>query len=269
MKKLLGETLYNIISNYFDISLITEIRLRAGQKVLLKTAFKELYADYIVDELYIYNLILNATSRSLYAHENEISDGFLNYKDGIRIGICGSVKINEKKTIAFSKYYSVCIRIQKKIIQKHSLECIIENFDNTLIIGLPYSGKTTLIRSLTENLSEKFDVVLIDERMEIAGADTGLLSGKRCDIIQGIPKKYLFENIVRSMSPQIIVCDELYSKEDIESIERLYISGIKCLASFHAEKFELLPEKLRSVFTKIITLSSKPQPGSIISIISK
>ena len=266
MEKLLGKEVYNIISKNISFTDINEIRLRIDRPILVKTLSREFFIEYHPTKEYLRTIIQVATGNSMYAHEKEMSDGYLEYGDGIRIGICGFGRINDKKLIAFSEYYALCIRIPHICQVKNDFEIILNNPVNTLIIGPHFSGKTTLIRYLANRISENHDVVIIDERKELAGKNGSFLPGKRADIIQGIEKKYVFSNIIRSMAPEIIVCDELFDHEDIVSVKRIIYSGIKCLASYHSENKTNVPNELRKLFQAVITLSSKPRPGSILSI---
>lgn len=266
MKKLLGNELYTLIARKCDFSEINEIRIRLNSNPFIKTYNGGFSVNSVCNKESIDRIINVATGNSRYAYEKEISDGFLEYAGGIRIGITGKGKINEKNLIAYSLITSLCIRIPHNISLKKDFFSIINNFDNTLIIGAPFSGKTTLIRALALELSKNNDIFIIDERSEISGC-TDIFVDKRADIARGIPKDLLFEKIIRSMAPQIVVCDELFSDNDIIAVERIIKSGIKCLASYHSEKFEDINENLKNIFHQFITLSSKPSVGSIISII--
>lgn len=269
MEKLLGKNVWNQILSVVSYECLNEIRIRVDRPILIKTTKNEQFIDFTPSHSYLSDIILVATSQSLYAHEKEISDGYLEYKNGIRIGLCGVGRVNDKKLLAFSEFYSVCIRIPHCIRPNFSLESLVGSFKNTLIIGPPFSGKTTLIRAIGNLLAEKNDVVFIDERKELAGIDKKFISAKRADIMQGIPKRFVFENIIRSMSPDIVICDELFSDEEISTVKRFTESGIRCLASFHTTQKNLLPKALLPIFQTYITLSSKPHPGNILSIVSE
>ena len=47
--------------------------------------------------------------------------------------------------------------------------------------------------------------------------------GIRTDVIENISKPEGIKILIRSMSPEIIACDEIGSKEDIEAIRRSYV----------------------------------------------
>jgi len=266
MKKLLGKA-FPFVENVCRINDITEIRVRVGQKLLVKTLYGEIYAPFVADENYIDSVIDAATNNSRYAYEDSISNGFIDYADGIRIGVSGNGWVNNGKTV-YKNFYSLCIRVPHEInFYPDFPDTIIENFENTLLISPPGGGKTTLLREIAYRLSEKYDLLIIDEREEICGKNLIMRRGKRCDVMQGVPKKYAFETAIRTMAPQIVACDELFGDDDFSAVERLILSGIKVVATYHADRY--LPDRLNETFYYKIFLSSKPKPGSIVSIVCK
>ncbi len=63
---------------------------------------------------------------------------------------------------------------------------------------------------------------LVDERGEIAAVYKGIPQndiGKFTDVITNIPKSIGISMLIRSMSPEIIICDEVGSNQDIKVIE--------------------------------------------------
>lgn len=266
MDNLLGSTLYEEIKKNVSFHSVLEIRLRANRPVLVKTLTRAFFLSFIPTPDYLREIIIRATGNSLYAHEREISDGYLEYKDGVRIGIGGTGRINDKNIAAYSVYNSLCIRIPHGVTPNNNLKDLLSFFENTLILGPPFSGKTTLIRYFANELAESHDVVVIDERKEIFGSALIYATGKRLDIVQGISKQFVFEKIIRSMSPEIVVCDELFGEKDYQAIREIVRSGIRCLASFHSTSKKEIPSTMSDQFTRFITLSSNPTPGSILSI---
>lgn len=267
MEKLLSQEIWKKISEKAPQSKITEIRLRLGKRIFVKTVDNDFFISDIVREKLITAAVMVATDYSQYSFEKEISEGYIPYREGIRIGIVGSGKINEHGLIAYKNIYCLNIRIPHQIFScANGVYEIINDFDSTLVISPPYGGKTTLIREMARLLSQNHDTLIVDERFELCGEKCSLEQGERCDIIQGVPKSLVFENIIRTMSPEIVVCDELFGKRDFEAVARMVSSGIKCLATYHATSLESLPRALRGLFFNIITLNSKPRVGSIISI---
>lgn len=267
MQNLLGSDLYRFVDNTIRISSLCEIRLRINRRVYLKTADSGFFIDFKIDENYIKKVVQTATNGSVYAHEQEFNQGYISYKDGIRIGVCGEGFVDERQRLAYKKITSLNIRIPHYISPEYSLFGITEQFSNTLIISPPFGGKTTLIRYLAHELAYANDVTIIDERSEIDIFPHS--DNLRIDSIKNVDKLFAMENIIRSMSPDIIVCDEIYGESEINALNRAALCGIKVLASYHASSLKDVPEKLLSIFSVVITLTSTPKPGSIVSIVRK
>ena len=62
--------------------------------------------------------------------------------------------------------------------------------------------------------------------------------GINSDVISNVQKPIGINMLIRSMGPQIIICDEIGSKEDIEAIERATLSGVKGVFTAHASSVE-------------------------------
>ena len=137
---------------------------------------------------------------------------------------------------------SLNIRISKEVkncsdkVMDHIIKSSTK-INNTIIISPPQCGKTTLLRDIVRNLSngtEKYNfrgvnVALIDERNEIAGSYLGIPQmdvGIRTDIIETCPKDVGIMMVLRSMSPNVIVTDEIGTEKDIKA---LYLSLIHIL----------------------------------------
>ena len=88
--------------------------------------------------------------------------------------------------------------------------------------------------------------------------------GKFTDVIDNVPKSIGINMLIRSMSPQIIACDEIGSNEDVGAIERMVCSGVKGIFTAHGKFLEdvQLNETLNKlihthIFDNIIFLNSK------------
>ena len=62
--------------------------------------------------------------------------------------------------------------------------------------------------------------------------------GIRTDILDNIPKAFGMKMLIRSMSPNIIVADEIGSKEDVEAINYAICSGVKGIFTAHGRTYE-------------------------------
>lgn len=260
MEKLLGESLYRAVTAGNDG--ICEIRLRVNRPVIVKTKSKSIEIERYIEERELEEILGRVTEGSLYAYEDQLSKGYVEYGSGMRIGVCGEFRHGNGK-IVLRKIHSLCIRIPHEVIGC-AARFIRENFENTLIVSPPAGGKTTLIRDYTRLLANRYDVLVIDERYELAGSDCRMNVGKRSDLLQGVEKSAVYETAVRTMAPQIVVCDELFGEKDFNAVSRLSISGIKVLATYHADRW--IPDRLRTLFRRRIYLSPYPSFGTVVAV---
>lgn len=270
MQKLLGNVIYKEIVKLSPFSEILEIRIRKNQPIMVITRTNSHFINITANKSIIDSVIAAATKDSMYAYEKELTNGYINYTNGVRIGLTGNCNITETNKISFREFYSLCIRIPHEIFKlDERLEIVINEFDSTLVISPPFGGKTTLIREMTRLLSNRYNTLVIDEREEICGHNMEMKMGTQCDIISNIPKSKVYGNIIRTMNPQLVVCDELFGNDDIKAINRIVNSGIMVLATYHSLRLEDVPLALRKRFEWYIILNSKPKSGSIKSIIRR
>lgn len=246
---------------------ILEIRIRKGKNIAVRTPCGVEMVDAVLTVGDIESILRKATKNSMYAYENELSKGYIDYSGGIRIGVCGDGKIGNRGQIVYREIYSLNIRIPHEVIGcADRIADLLKDFKSTLIVSPPGGGKTTLLREATRILSENYDVLVIDERGEICGKNLSLQRGARCDVLQGVPKSKVFENVIRTMSPEIVVCDELFGGEDVAAVERLTEAGIEVLATYHCG--DIPGRDIVGPFRNLILLASNRHPGRIKSIIN-
>ena len=117
-----------------------------------------------------------------------------------------------------------------------------EAVKNTLIISPPGCGKTTLLRDIARNLSIGFDhfsgteVAVADERGElgaICGGIPGNDLGLRTDILNNCPKTEGVMMLLRTMSPRVLITDEIGSPQDEAALFQASLSGVSVICSAH------------------------------------
>lgn len=96
-------------------------------------------------------------------------------------------------------------------------------------------------------------VGLVDERGEIASMHKGIPQndvGLRTDILDNIPKSIGMQMLIRSMSPKVIVADEIGSLQDVEAINYAVCCGIKGIFTAHGQNMEDI--QLNPAISKLI-----------------
>lgn len=144
---------------------------------------------------------------------------------------------------------------------------------NTLIISPPKCGKTTMLRDLARNLSNAgFRIGICDERSEIAGCYDGKTSydlGPRTDVLDGCPKADGILMLIRAMSPDVVMTDEIGKPEDAAAIRSALSAGVKIITTIHGSSFEDAAKSAVGslitdhVFETLIFLSVQPVTGTV------
>ena len=106
-----------------------------------------------------------------------------------------------------------------------------------------------MLRDIIRNISNGIDEIgfkgktvgVVDERGEIAAMYKGIPQndiGIRSDVVDNMPKSEAMRMLVRSMSPDIIACDEIGSIEDIKAIDYAMCSGVRGIFTAHGKSME-------------------------------
>ena len=245
--------------------IIEEIRIRNSKPIILKLNNSEKIINYIVQTEDVLNILQSICENSIYSYQNQICEGFITIKGGHRIGITGSAIIENNQVKNLNYISNLNFRIARQIIgcSNNIIKEIINQEENTiyntLIVSPPGAGKTTLLRDIIRNLSNGTEEItgknigVVDERGEIAAMYKGIPQndlGIRTDIIENIKKSVGMKMLIRSMAPEIIVADEIGSKEDVQEINYAVCSGIKGIFTAHGNSLEDL--KLNPAIAELI-----------------
>lgn len=234
---------------------IQEIRIRVGRPIILKLHNLDILIEYIVNQTEILQILEKICDNSIYAYKNQICNGYITIKGGHRIGITGSAVVENEKIINIKYITSLNFRIARQVLNCSNkiigqvIDEKNQDIYNTLIVSPPGRGKTTILRDLIRKLSNGIDEInfkgrtcgVVDERGEIAAMYKGVPQndiGIRTDIIENISKAKGIKILIRTMAPEIIACDEIGSKEDVEAIQEAIISGVKGIFTMHGRTLE-------------------------------
>lgn len=280
-----------------DYKKLTEIRLRADKPILINyntceyfisnySELSDLIEDaYVICEEEIKELVQYVCNYSVYAHEEDIKQGFITIVGGHRIGLAGKVVIEGDRIKNIKNISCVNIRVSHQVIgcARKIMPYIYDEENNnifhTLIVSPPMGGKTTLLRDIIRIISNEsgmkssITVGLVDERSEIAACYNGIPQndiGIRTDIMDCCPKAEGMLMLLRSMSPKVIAVDEIGARKDIEAIEYVINCGCKLLATVHGNSVEdirskpLLGRLVRErIFERYIILNNYRNIGNV------
>ncbi len=212
---------------------------------------------------------------SLYAHQNDMATGFITFGSGHRVGFCGTAVTENGTITAVRDVSSLNIRIARRIDADADTLLHKTGFWNGLLIaGAPCTGKTTLLRAVASRLSSSYEygfakTVILDERFEMLEAD-----GVNCDVLSGYPKEAALQHATRVLSPDVIICDEVTSEREADTIIRACYSGVRFAASVHCRNRDDLLRRsvskkliLSGCFDRIALLRDTSHPGEIAEIL--
>jgi stage III sporulation protein AA len=257
---------------------LEEIRIRANKPISLKLSTREKnyennyieVLNYIVTAQEILDIFSRVCENSVYSYKKQICEGFITIKGGHRVGITGNCVFENGQVININYISSLNFRIAREEkgcsleLLKYIIDVQNKSVYNTLIVSKPGCGKTTMLRDIIRNISNGIPGVtkgktcgVIDERGEIAAMykgvpqnDVGILT----DVLDNVSKSNGMTMLVRSMSPEVIFCDEIGSKEDVDAINYAVCSGIKGIFTAHGGDLEdlLLNKQLFELLQKFI-----------------
>ncbi len=244
-----------------------DIRLKVGQPLMIfgrrgalfvsdkgGVSFKIGQDTVICRQIHMKEIFMKICSHSVFSHENEIKEGFVSTTHGYRVGLCGTAVLEENQVKNITDISTLVFRIPRE--NRGCADVLFQspiNFSSgILIVGEPSSGKTTFLRDICQSLSFGSQgclkrISILDERGEISGSFD---IGPCADVLKYYPKKEGFQMALRSLSPQIIACDEIADK-DLTFIEHALFSGVPVIGTLHGSEFDL---KRRANINRILSL---------------
>ncbi|WP_347834401.1 hypothetical protein [Gracilibacillus sp. JCM 18860] len=147
----------------------------------------------------------------------------------------------------------------------------------------PQSGKTTFLRDLARFVStgtkemKAHKTAIVDERSEICAATEGVPMssiGLRVDVLDRCPKSEGMMMFVRSMSPDVIIVDEIGSDKDVQALMEVMNAGINLICTIHGKDLKdiqnrpaITPLINAEIFDRFIVLSNKHHTGEVLDIL--
>ncbi|WP_096201208.1 stage III sporulation protein AA [Bacillus sp. FJAT-45350] len=268
---------------------LEEVRIRIDRPLEVIAAGKPYYPElanrmYIVSNEDASHLLNQLSQYSLYAFEEELKQGYITIRGGHRVGLAGKVVVENGRVKALRDISSYNIRIanQKVGVAEKIIPYIYDQgWLNTIIIGPPQTGKTTLLRDIARLIScgapslniAPSKVGIVDERSEIAASVRGIPQhqlGHRVDVLDGCPKAEGMMMLIRSMSPDVIIVDEIGRKEDGEAINEAINAGVKIITTAHGHNMEEIEQRptiqpivASNAFQRSIELTRRETAGKI------
>ncbi|WP_079479753.1 stage III sporulation protein AA [Halobacillus salinus] len=280
--RLFPEPFLPILKQQVDWSSVQELRIRVQKpiEILDRHGYRSLGMNRLRPEDLSY--MLNQISQfSLYRFKDELREGFITVEGGHRVGLAGKANTIDEGVDTLKHISFMNIRVARATVgqAEELLPYLYQQgrWCSTLLIGPPHSGKTTLLRGLSKSIGssnkmhEAVKVSVVDERSELAASLRGIPQldvGERTDVMDACPKAEGMMMMIRSMSPDVLIVDEIGSEQDAKAINEAMLTGVEVICSIHGGSLESIQKRPsvqslieRKIFERFIVLE-RIRPGS-------
>lgn len=223
---------------------LSEIRLRAGHYAALTLDGDNLLLPLLISQEELSDTLAALCGGSLYAHSESLRQGYLS-AFGCRVGVGGRAVYEGGRISGMAEVSSLCIRlghtvpsagrVAEEVFRRLSCRA------GLLVYSPPGGGKTTLLREFARSISvgeAARRVAIVDARGELYDSD--FPPACQVDVLRSYPLALGIEMATRTLSPQLIVCDEIGSMREAEAILAVKGCGVPIVASAHASSVEEL-----------------------------
>ena len=223
---------------------IEEIRLRAGREASLTVGGRNRMTSAVLTSEELTAILTHMCGGSLYAFDDTIREGYVTLRGGIRVGVAGRAVCEGGRIIGVREVSSLCIRLPhphrgvgREICRL--LRCLNRGDSaprGILLYAPPGEGKTTLLRGVAVGLSggdgeAPLRTVAVDTRGELGFETEG--RGLCLDVLRGYPRARGVEIATRTLSAQVILCDEIGDTEEALSLISTHHGGVPLIATAH------------------------------------
>lgn len=224
---------------------INEIRLKRDSKIVIKKDRCNCILDKVTESETFDLIVDKLLEHSYHSKLPQLIEGYISLGDGYRAGIAGQAVIKDGTVTNLSEIGSVNIRVPHLI--RGVCEPVVEYLklnsfgQGVLIYSPPGVGKTTLLRDLILCLCSApylKRLAVVDTRKEIY--HPSMKHVPMLDIYSGYPKHKGIEHAIRTMAPDILICDEIGNDVETDAILSNQSAGVPIIATAHGDCFSTL-----------------------------
>ena len=267
MPVILRDVLNQIDANVLNT--VNEIRIRRDKPLVLIIRNSTYFVDnngflidychknsFVVKSTVFDKLFMNLCDYSIHNNIENLKKGFLTLSNGARVGVASTAVCDENGYVSVKDIVALNIRVPQEVkgCCSRILNLLYTNdLPSIIVAGKPNSGKTTLLRDIARMLSSGHNgiyrkVAIIDERNEFAAKNETNISmdlGINTDVLTSFSKSVGIELATRTLSPELIICDEVATDKELESILYAFSSGVSFALSVHiSDKDDLLTKPI-------------------------
>jgi len=214
---------------------INELRLRLGRPSSLTVMEQNMPLDICLTAAEMNECVCAFCRGSVYAHADTMRQGYIKFGSGIRVGVCGTLAPDGRGVMEVTSISVRLPHVIKGVAERIlSVCCDGSRVRSVLICSPPGIGKTTLLRDIAVSLGTRYRkrVAVIDSRGELYMER--MFDSSLCDVLIGYPRAAGVEIATRTMSPEVIICDEIGDADEARQLLAAQNTGVPIIASAHA-----------------------------------
>lgn len=230
----LGRELNSILGGRGGIGSLSELKLRSLGASSAVVSGERVRLFYPVGREGLSHALEVLSDGAIYSHRDTICRGFLSLSSGVRVGISGTARYDGGSLVGVSDISSLVFRIPTGEFEARAelVRVFSECSRGILVFSPPGLGKTSALRALARDLSALGEeIAVVDERCEFPEED---FRGASVDILRGYKRAEGIEIALRTLSPSVIIVDEVGRLSEAEAMLESLSSGVKVLVSAHA-----------------------------------
>lgn len=218
-----------------------EIRLRCERVASVTVGGKNIPLPLVMSKADMQAQLARFCNGSLYAHTETLADGYLVLPSGVRVGVVGHATVIGGRLTGIADISTFSIRVPHAAPMLVGEEpCrVFEGLGGTrgvLLFAPPGVGKTTVLRGIAVRLAGgnlPRRVAMVDTRCELAA----FIGGQELllDVLSGYPRGHGIAIATRSLSAEVIVCDEIGDLTEAKEIVAAHTGGVPLIATAHAK----------------------------------
>ena len=214
---------------------VNEIRLRASGPLSLVVSGRNYSLGICIGKDEITEVFRRVCDGAVFKHRDDVCRGSLTLGGGIRVGVAGHARYEGGSLVGIADISVLVFRIPSgkcsfalRLLRDWRSLC-----GGMLVCSAAGEGKTTAIRALAGLIGSGRDpkrVVVVDERCEFFDD----YSGSQVDVLRGYKRSVGVEIAIRTLSAEVLIVDEISSREDSFAMLGALGAGVSVIATVHA-----------------------------------